>query len=77
MSFFLILLLSIVILLGIYSLVLLDLNKTVINLDLFFLELDIELGYIILLSTLSGICIALILEIIFFSSRRKNKDDRY
>tara|TARA_B100001769_G_C21842429_1_gene457044 strand:+ start:67 stop:279 length:213 start_codon:yes stop_codon:yes gene_type:complete len=70
-------LLSIVILLGIYSLVLLDLNKTVINLDLFFLELDIELGYIILLSTLSGICIALILEIIFFSSRRKNKDDRY
>ena len=56
---------------------LLDLNKTVINLDLFFLELDLELGYLILISTLSGICVALILELIFFSSRRKNKDDKY
>ena len=77
MSFFAILLLVIVVLLGIYSLVLIDLNKTVINLDLFFLELNIELGYVILISTLSGICIALVLEIIFFSSRMKNKDDRY
>tara|TARA_X000001036_G_scaffold430615_1_gene463588 strand:+ start:332 stop:559 length:228 start_codon:yes stop_codon:yes gene_type:complete len=75
MSFFAILLLLIVILLGLYSLALLDLNKTIINLDLFFLELDLELGYIILVSTLSGICIALVLEIIFFSSRRKNKDE--
>ncbi len=77
MSFFLILLLLVVILLGIYSFVLLDLNKTVINLDLLFLELDLQLGYIILISILSGLCIALVLEIIFFSSRRKNKDDRY
>ena len=75
MSFFAILLLLIVISLGIYSLILLDLNKTIINLDLFFLELDLELGYIILISTLSGICIALVLEMIFFSSRRKNKDE--
>ena len=37
---------------------LLDLNKTIINLDLFFLELDLELGYVILISTLTGICIA-------------------
>ena len=75
MSFFAILLLLIVISLGIYSLVLLDLNKTIINLDLFFLELDLELGFIILVSTLSGICIALVLEIIFFSSKWKNKDE--
>ena len=54
---------------------LLDLNNTIINLDLFFLELDLELGYVILVSTLSGICIALVLEIIFFSSRRKTKDE--
>ena len=75
MSFFVIFLLLVVSLLGIYALMLLDLNKTIINLDLFFLEIDLELGYIILISTLSGICIALVLEIIFFSSRRKNKDE--
>ena len=75
MSFFSILLLIIVISLGIYSLVLLDLNKTIINLDLFFLELDLEVGNIILISFLSGICVAFILEIIFFSSKSKNKNE--
>lgn len=75
MSFFTIFLLLVVFSLGIYSLMLLDLNNTIINLDLFFLELDLELGYVILVSTLSGICIALVLEIIFFSSRRKTKDE--
>ena len=75
MSFFSILLLIIVISLGIYSLVLLDLNKIIINLDLFFLELDLEVGNIILISFLSGLCVALVLEIIFFSSKSKNKDE--
>ena len=75
MSFFSILLLIIVISLGIYSLVLLDLNKIIINLDLFFLELDLEVGNIILISFLSGICVALVLEMIFFSSKSKNKDE--
>ena len=75
MSFFAIFLLLVVFLLGIYSLMILDLNKTIINLDLFFLKLDLELGYVILISTLSGICIALVLEIIFFSSKRKKKDE--
>ena len=75
MSFFTVFLLLVVFSLGIYSLMLLDLNNTIINLDLFFLELDLELGYVILVSTLSGICIALVLEIIFFSSRRKTKDE--
>ena len=77
MSFFVIFLLLVVFLLGIYSLMLLDLNKTIINLDLFFLELDLELGYVILISTLTGICIALVLEIIFLSSRRKKKEQGY
>ena len=53
----------------------LDLNKSIINLDLFFLELDLELGYIVLISTLFGLCVALVLEIIFFSSKRKKKDE--
>ena len=75
MSFFTIFLLLVVISLGIYSLILIDLNQTIINLDLFFLELDIELGYIILIFTLLGISIALALEVIFFSSKRKNKNE--
>ncbi len=75
MSLFAIFLLLVVIVLGIYSFVLLDLNKTIINLDLFFLDLNLGLGYIILASTLLGICIALVLEIIFFSLKRKIKDE--
>tara|TARA_Y200000002_G_C22313973_1_gene509731 strand:- start:367 stop:591 length:225 start_codon:yes stop_codon:yes gene_type:complete len=74
MSFFSIFLLLIVISIAIFSLALLDLNKTIINLDLFFLELDLETGYVILISFLSGICMALVLEIIFFY-KRKNKDE--
>ena len=55
MNFSTIVLFAFVILLGMYFLALLDLNKTVINLDLIFLELDIQLGYMILISMLVGI----------------------
>ena len=69
--FFLILAISI----GIFSFLLLALNKEVINLDLLFLELDLQLGYIILSSALLGIMVSIVLEVIFFSSKRKNKDE--
>ena len=75
MNFSTIVLFAFVILLGMYFLALLDLNKTVINLDLIFLELDIQLGYMILISMLVGIFITLVLEIIFFSSKHKNRDE--
>ena len=39
------------------------------------LELDFQLGYIILSATLLGILIAIVLEVIFLSSKRKNKDE--
>ena len=75
MGFSTILLLIFVILLGICSFVLLQLNETIVRLDLLFLELDFQLGYIIFLSTLLGILIAVSLEIIYFSSKKKNNDE--
>ena len=69
--FFLILTISI----GIFSFIILELNKEVVNLDLLFLELDLQLGYMILSSALLGIMVSIVLEVIFFSSKRKNKDE--
>lgn len=70
-----ILLLIVIVLLGIYSFVLLALNKTVVHLDFLFLELDLQLGYLILISILLGVLITIVLEIIFFSSKSKNKHE--
>lgn len=54
---------------------LLAINKSVVHLDLLFLELDLQLGYIVFSSALVGIFIAIVLEIIFLSSKRENKDE--
>ena len=75
MGFSTVLLLTFIILLGIFSFLILALNKSIVHLDLLFLELDFPLGYIILSATLLGMLIAIILEVIFFSSKRKNKDE--
>jgi len=75
MGFSTILLLIFIILLGIFSFIILALNKSIVHLDLLFLELDFQLGYIILSATLLGILIAIVLEVIFLSSKRKNKDE--
>jgi len=75
MSFSLLLLLVFIGLLGIYSFTLLALNKNIVHLDLFFIEIDFQLGNIVLISICLGIVIASILEIIYFSSRRKNKSE--
>jgi len=74
MGFSTILLLIFVILLGIYSYSILALNNNIVIVDLLFLNVEIEIGQIILFSTLIGMLIATILEIVFFSSRRK-KDE--
>ena len=70
-----ILLLIVIVLVGIYSIIFLDLNQTVVHLDLIFLELDQQLGLIILTSFLIGIVFAFVLELIFFSSKRKKKNE--
>ena len=75
MGFSLVLLLIIIILTGIYSYLVLALNKSVVNLDLLFLELDLHLGNAILISFLIGMLVTIILEVIFFSSKRKNKNE--
>ena len=64
-----------IIILAIYSYAFLTLNQNIVSVDLLFLDLDIGLGQIILLSTLIGILITIFLEIIFFSSKRKKKDE--
>jgi len=75
MSFSLILLLVFIGLLGVYSFSLLALNKNIINLDLFFIEIDFQLGGIVLISVCLGILITCVLEILYFSSKRKNKSE--
>lgn len=75
MGFTIIILLIFIIIVGVYSFIILDLNKSIVHLDLLFLELDLQLGYIILSSTLLGILVAIVLEVIFFSAMRKNKDE--
>jgi uncharacterized integral membrane protein len=75
MSFSLLLLLVFIGLLGIYSFTLLALNKNIVHLDLFFIEIDFQLGNIVLMSICLGILIASVLEIIYFSSRKKNKSE--
>jgi uncharacterized membrane protein YciS (DUF1049 family) len=75
MSFFLILLLVFIGLLGIYSFSLLALNQNIIHLDLLFIEIDFQLGSLVLISVCLGILIACVLEILYFSSKRKNKSE--
>ena len=64
-----------IIILAIYSYAFLTLNQNIVSVDLLFLDLDIGLGQIILLSTLIGILITIFLEIIFFSGKRKKRDE--
>jgi hypothetical protein len=75
MAFFTILLLILITVFGIYSYSFLALNKKIISVDLLFLDLDIETGQIILTSILIGILIAITLEILFFSVKRRKKDE--
>lgn len=75
MGFSIVFLLIIIALIAIYSYVFLGLNKTIVYLDLLFIELDIHLGWIILISFSIGILVSVVLEIIFFSSKKRAKDE--
>jgi len=75
MSLSLILLLVFIGLMGVYSFALLALNKNIIHLDLLFIEIDFQLGSLVLISVCLGILIACVLEILYFSSKRKNKSE--
>lgn len=75
MGFSVILLLILIIILAIYSFVLLNLNNSIVNFDLLFIEIDFQLGSLVLSALCLGIIIATILELIYFSSKKKNKDE--
>jgi len=67
------LILVLILLLIIFSSFLLtSLNKTLVSLDLLFLTLDIKLGVALLFSILLGGVIALVLELLYLSGRRKH-----
>tara|TARA_Y100001970_G_scaffold279623_1_gene387293 strand:+ start:6732 stop:6959 length:228 start_codon:yes stop_codon:yes gene_type:complete len=75
MGFSTIFILITIILIGIYSFIFLGINSVVVNLDLLFLALDFQLGYLMLSSFLAGILITIVLELLFFSAKKKNKDE--
>ena len=69
-TLFLVLIVSIVLL---FSFLLISLNKEVIALDLFFFELSPSLGTSLLIFFLIGTTLTLVLELIFFLSKKGNK----
>jgi len=75
MGFSVILLLILIIILAIYSFVLLNLNNSIVNFDLLFIEIDFQLGSLVLSALCLGIIIATTWELIYFSSKKKNKDE--
>ena len=75
MGFSTILLLLLITLLGIYAYSLLALNQTIVFIDLLFFELDFEIGKIILISILIGILVTIFLEVLFFSSKKREEDE--
>ena len=75
MGFSIILLLILITILAIYSFVVLNLNSSIVNFDLLFIEIDLQLGSLVLSALCLGIIIATTLELIYFSSKKKNKDE--
>ena len=75
MGFSIILFLILITILAIYSFVLLHLNTSIIKFDLLFVEIDLQLGSLVLSALCLGIIIATNLELIYFSSKKKNKDE--
>ena len=76
MGFSIILLLILITILAIYSFAVLNLNSSIVNFDLLFIEIDLHLGSLVLSALCLGIIIATIMELIYFSSKKKNKDER-
>jgi uncharacterized integral membrane protein len=75
MGFSIILLLILITILAIYFFVVLNLNSSIINFDLLFIEIDLHIGSLVLSALCLGIIIATILELMYFSSKKKNKDE--
>ncbi|MBL52089.1 MAG: hypothetical protein CMG57_09055 [Candidatus Marinimicrobia bacterium] len=70
-TIFLLLLLATVCLM---SFIILNLNNSIVSVDLLFSEIEINLGFILLIFFLLGFCISIMLEIFYFLSKKQNKD---
>ena len=70
-----ILLLLYVTLTGLFSFLILNLNKEIISLDLLIYEIETSLGSALLVFFITGCLITLILESIYFLRRKGNKNE--
>lgn len=55
---------------GLFSFLILNLNTSIVHIDLFFYEVEISLGFGLLLFFLFGFFVTLILEIVFFLRKK-------
>ena len=76
MSLSLILLLLLIISITFFGYIFIGLNPVIVSLDILLIQVEIQLGYMILFTFLIGITFAIILEILYFSARRTNKIEK-
>ena len=60
---------------AIFFFALLSLNQQIVKIDLLLIEIEPQLGELVLSFMMIGILIAVFLELIYFSSKRKNKSE--
>jgi len=60
---------------GLFSFLILNLNKEIISLDLLIYEIEISLGSALLVFFITGCLMTLILESIYFLRRKGNKNE--
>jgi uncharacterized integral membrane protein len=60
---------------GLFSFLILNLNKEIISLDLLIYEIEISLGSALLVFFITGCFMTLILESIYFLRRKGNKNE--
>ena len=73
MSFSFVFLLILIALIIMFCLLVLSLNNSIVHIDLLFYEIDISLGFALLISFLVGCLITVFLEIIYFLNKKRNK----
>jgi len=56
-----------------FCLLVLSLNNSIVHIDLLFYEIDISLGFALIISFLVACLITVFLEIIYFLSKKRNK----
>ena len=78
MSFSILILLILIVIIGLCSFFLISLNESIISLDLLIIEIDLSLGYLILITYMLGLISAILLEgyFLFLQESKKMTDLR-